>query len=409
MSAATVPLNNDVKVMGLIGVAHGASHYYQLAFATMLLIVRQEAGLTFTDVGLLAGIFYGVSGVVQTGAGFAVDRFGARPILAGGLAIVGLALALISIAHSFVAFAAIAAIAGLGNSVFHPADFALLNASVNPGRLGRAFSIHGVGGSLGWAAAPVMYFLDGMFGWVGAALIGAMPGLVLSVLVWTQREALVDHRVKARTAAARHGAPTLGLFLQPAILLCLAYFALIAANTVGIQQFAVPAWTSMFGISENYAALCLIVFIVGSAAGVLVGGFFADRVRRHDLVATVGMLGAAALTVPIATVSISPVLLLPLLALAGAAGGLTGPSRDMIVRSATPPGASGKVFGFVYSGLDIGSFAAPPVFGILMTAGVPSIIFWIAIALYIVNAGLVLSIHQNTIRTVTTTAPTAAE
>lgn len=409
MSAATVPLNNDVKVMGLIGVAHGASHYYQLAFATMLLIVRQEAGLTFTDVGLLAGIFYGVSGVVQTGAGFAVDRFGARPILAGGLAIVGLALALISIAHSFVAFAAIAAIAGLGNSVFHPADFALLNASVNPGRLGRAFSIHGVGGSLGWAAAPVMYFLDGMFGWVGAALIGAMPGFVLSVLVWTQREALVDHRVKARTAAARHGAPTLGLFLQPAILLCLAYFALIAANTVGIQQFAVPAWTSMFGISENYAALCLIVFIVGSAAGVLVGGFFADRVRRHDLVATVGMLGAAALTVPIATVSISPVLLLPLLALAGAAGGLTGPSRDMIVRSATPPGASGKVFGFVYSGLDIGSFAAPPVFGILMTAGVPSIIFWIAIALYIVNAGLVLSIHQNTIRTVTTTAPTAAE
>lgn len=409
MSAATVPLNNDVKVMGLIGVAHGASHYYQLAFATMLLIVRQEAGLTFTDVGLLAGIFYGVSGVVQTGAGFAVDRFGARPILAGGLAIVGLALALISIAHSFVAFATIAAIAGLGNSVFHPADFALLNASVNPGRLGRAFSIHGVGGSLGWAAAPVMYFLDGMFGWVGAALIGAMPGLVLSVLVWTQREALVDHRVKARTAAARHGAPTLGLFLQPAILLCLAYFALIAANTVGIQQFAVPAWTSMFGISENYAALCLIVFIVGSAAGVLVGGFFADRVRRHDLVATVGMLGAAALTVPIATVSISPVLLLPLLALAGAAGGLTGPSRDMIVRSATPPGASGKVFGFVYSGLDIGSFAAPPVFGILMTAGVPSIIFWIAIALYIVNAGLVLSIHQNTIRTVTTTAPTAAE
>lgn len=409
MSAATVPLNNDVKVMGLIGVAHGASHYYQLAFATMLLIVRQEADLTFTDVGLLAGIFYGVSGVVQTGAGFAVDRFGARPILAGGLAIVGLALALISIAHSFVAFATIAAIAGLGNSVFHPADFALLNASVNPGRLGRAFSIHGVGGSLGWAAAPVMYFLDGMFGWVGAALIGAMPGFVLSVLVWTQREALVDHRVKARTAAARHGAPTLGLFLQPAILLCLAYFALIAANTVGIQQFAVPAWTSMFGISENYAALCLIVFIVGSAAGVLVGGFFADRVRRHDLVATVGMLGAAALTVPIATVSISPVLLLPLLALAGAAGGLTGPSRDMIVRSATPPGASGKVFGFVYSGLDIGSFAAPPVFGILMTAGVPSIIFWIAIALYIVNAGLVLSIHQNTIRTVTTTAPTAAE
>jgi MFS transporter, FSR family, fosmidomycin resistance protein len=405
MSAASAPLNRDVRVISLIGIVHGASHYYQLAFATMLLIVRQEVGFTYADVGLLAGIFYGVSGVAQTGAGFAVDRFGARPILAGGLAVIGGALALISVAHSFAGFAAIAVVAGLGNSVFHPADFALLNSSVSQHRLGRAFSIHGVGGSLGWAAAPVMYFFDSMFGWIGAALIGAVPGLILSVLVLLHRSELVDHRVKVRAAAARHGAtPMLTLFTQPAILLCLVYFALLSANTVGIQQFAVPAWTSMFGVSENYAALCLIVFIVGSAGGVLVGGFFADRVRRHDRIATLGLLAAGALTVPIAAQAVTPALLLPLLALAGAAGGITNPSRDMIVRNATPPGASGKVFGFVYSGLDVGSFLAPPVFGFLMTAGVPSIIFWIAVALYLVNAALVMVIRQTTAPTVVTAA-----
>jgi MFS family permease len=403
MSVAAVPFSRDVRVISLIGAAHGVSHYYQLAFATMLLIVRQEAGLTFTEIGLLAGIFYGVSGVTQTMAGFAVDRFGARPILAGGLFTIGVALALVAAAHSFVAFAAIAVVAGAGNSVFHPADFALLNASVDPKRLGRAFSIHGVGGSLGWAAAPVMYFLDSMFGWVGAALIGAIPGLVLSVLVFVHRTDLVDHRVRDRDAAARHGGkPTLALFTQPAILLCMVYFALIAANTVGIQQFAVPAWVKMFGLSENYAALCLIVFIVGSAAGVLVGGLFADRVRRHDRVATFGLLLAAVLTLPIATQAVTPELLLPLLALAGAAGGATGPSRDMIVRSATPPGASGKVFGFVYSGLDVGSFSAPPVFGFLMGAGHPSYIFWIAVALYVINAGMVIAIRQNMVPTVVT-------
>jgi FSR family fosmidomycin resistance protein-like MFS transporter len=403
MSAVAVPASRDVRVISLIGAAHGASHYYQLAFATMLLIVRQEAGLSFEDVGLLAGIFYGVSGIAQTAAGFAVDRFGARPILAGGLFTIGVALALISLAHSFVGFAAIAVIAGLGNSVFHPADFALLNASVNPGRLGRAFSIHGVGGSLGWAAAPVMYFLDSMFGWAGAAFIGAIPGLVLSVLVWGHRTTLVDHRVKDRAAGHHNGGTSmLALFAQPAILLCLVYFALIAANTVGIQQFAVPAWVKMFGISENYAALCLIVFIVGSAGGVLVGGLFADRVRRHDRVATIGLLVAGLLTLPIATQTVTPALLLPLLALAGAAGGATGPSRDMIVRGATPPGASGKVFGFVYSGLDVGSFLAPPVFGILMGAGHPATIFWIAVALYVINAGLVMAIRQSTVPTVAT-------
>ena len=397
MSATTAePFRHDIRVISLIGVAHGASHYYQLAFATMLLIVRQEVGLSYADVGLLAGIFYGVSGVAQTAAGFAVDRFGARPILAGGLFVVGVGLGLISFAHSFPAFAAIAVVAGLGNSVFHPADFALLNSSVTQSRLGRAYSIHGLGGSLGWAAAPVMYFLDSLFGWIGAALIGALPGIILSFLVLIHRRELVDHRIKERAAAAQHGTtPALTLFLQPTLLLCLVYFALLAANTVGIQQFAVPAWGSMFGVTETYAAFCLIVFIVGSAAGALAGGFFADRVRRHDRVAAIGLVVAAAFTVPVAMQAVSPALLPVVLALAGAAGGATNPSRDMIVRNATPPGATGKVFGFVYSGLDIGSFLAPPLFGYLMTMGVPAVIFWIAIALYLANVVIVMSLRQS--------------
>lgn len=387
--------SRDVRVIGLIGIAHGASHYYQLAFVTMLLIVRERVGLSFADIGLLGGLFYGVSGLAQTGAGFAVDRYGARPILAGGLALIGLALGAISVVHSFAGFAAIAVLGGLGNSVFHPADFALINASVNPKRLGRAYSIHGLGGSLGWAAAPLMYLLDSLFGWIGAALVGAVPGLLLSVLVWAFRHDFTDHRIEAKAAARRHEGSTLGLFVQPAILLCLVYFALIAANTVGVQQFAVPAWVSMFGLTESYAALCLTVFIVGSACGVFAGGFFADRIRHHDRVAAIGLLTAGALTLPVALQTVTPGLLPLLLLLAGFAGGTTGPSRDMIVRGATPPGASGKVFGFVYSGLDIGSFLAPPIFGWLMSHGLPGAMFWIAVALYAINATLVVMIRQS--------------
>ncbi|OFW98585.1 MAG: hypothetical protein A3D94_01980, partial [Alphaproteobacteria bacterium RIFCSPHIGHO2_12_FULL_66_14] len=372
-------------------------HYYQLAFVTMLLIVREKAGLSFTDVGLLGAIYYTVSGICQTGAGFAVDRFGARPILAGGLALAAIGLALTALADSFLTFAAISVVGAIGNCVFHPADFAVLNSSVNQRRLGRAYSIHGLGGSLGWAAAPVIYFLDDMVGRTGAALIGAVPGLVLAVLVWSQRRYLVDHRAEVRAAAAVEGARTgMGLFLQSSILLCFAYFVLIAVNTVGIQQMAVPAWVEMFGVTERYAALCLIVFMVGSAVGMLAGGFFADSVKRHDLVASGGLLAAAALTVPIATLGVTPAVLLPLLALAGFAGGATNPSRDMIVRNATPPGASGKVFGFVYSGLDVGSLVGPPLFGYLMDLHLPSAIFWIAVALYVVNAGMVLTIRQAT-------------
>lgn len=391
------PLERDVRVISLIGVVHGASHYYQLAFVTMLLIVREKAGLSFTDVGALGAIFYAVSGICQTLAGFAVDRFGARPILAGGLALAAIGLALTALADSFLTFAAISVVGAIGNCVFHPADFAVLNSSVNHRRLGRAYSIHGLGGSLGWAAAPIIYFLDDLVGRTGAALIGAVPGLILAALVLGHRRYLVDHRVEVRAAAAADGAKAgLGLFLQTSILLCFAYFALIAVNTVGIQQMAVPAWVEMFGMTERYAALCLIVFMVGSAVGMFAGGFFADGVKRHDLVASGGLLVAAALTVPVATLAVTPAALLPLLALAGFAGGATNPSRDMIVRNATPPGASGKVFGFVYSGLDVGSLIGPPLFGYLMDLHMPAAIFWIAVALYVINAGMVLTIRQAT-------------
>ncbi len=405
--AIAAPARRDARVISLIGVAHGASHYYQLAFVTMLIIVRNQVGLSFGDIGLLGGLFYAVSGFGQTLAGFAVDRYGARPILAGGLAVLGIALALVSVAHSFTLFAVIAALGGAGNSVFHPADFALLNASVHQSRLGRAFSIHGLGGSLGWAAAPAMYFLDQHFGPSVAVLIGAVPGLVLSVLVFGHRTDLVDHRIKAKATAAANGhVPLRALFLQPAILMCLVYFALLAANTVGIQQFAVPAWKSMFGVTESYAAFCLIVFVVVSATGILLGGFFADRVSRHDIVASIGLLGAAVFTLPVALMAVSPALLPIVLALAGFCGGMTGPSRDMIVRSTTPPGASGKVFGFVYSGLDVGSFSAPLVFSQFMDAGHPAMMFVVATALYVFNAGLVALIRQTAPRR---SQPVAAE
>ena len=168
-----------------------------------------------------------------------------------------------------------------------------------------------------------------------------------------------------------------------------------ATNTVGIQQFAVPAWQSMFGVSENYAAICLIVFVVGSASGTLLGGYFADRVRRHEWVASIGLAIAAVFTLPVATVSVGPILLPVVLFFAGFSGGTTGPSRDMIVRSTTPPGASGKVFGFVYSGLDIGSFAAPLVFSRFMGAGQPATMFWVAAGLYVFGTFLVMLIRQS--------------
>jgi MFS family permease len=396
MSVAVSPsIGRDARVIGIVGTAHGLSHFYQLALATLLIVIMPDFGMSYAQVGAIGAVFYGVSGIGQTFAGFAVDRFGARPVLAFGLIAAASAFALIAgFASGFWSLVPMVVLAAIGNCVFHPADFAILNASVNTARLGRAYSVHGLGGTLGWApAAPAMYFLSDAFGWQAAALMASAAGLVVAFAVVSQGTVMVDHRV-ARAGSRQGGRFDIAVLLSAPILICMLYFAFIAVTVVGIQQFAVPALREMFPLGLEAAATALAALLIGSAVGVVFGGWIADRAARHDVVAAAGLFAAGALTAIIATGGVPAWLVLPLMALSGFAGGLTGPSRDMIVRGATPPGASGKVFGFVYSGLDVGSMIAPPVFGWLMDHHMAHAIFWVAFGVYMLNVLTVLQIRR---------------
>ncbi|HJQ59774.1 MAG TPA: MFS transporter [Vineibacter sp.] len=396
MSVAVSPsFGRDARVIGAVGLAHGLSHFYQLALATLLIVLMPDFGMSFAEVGALGAVFYGVSGAGQTAAGFAVDRFGARPVLAFGLLATSSAFALIAVlASGFWSLVPLVVLAGLGNCVFHPADFAILNASVDSKRLARAFSVHGLGGTLGWAPAPpAIYFLSSALGWQAAALIAGAGGMLLATAVLSQGGLMADHRV-ARPGG-RPAAPfEVSVLLSAPILICLLYFVFIAITSIGIQQFAVPALRQMFPMSLEAAAAALSALLLGSAVGIVLGGVIADRAVRHDVIAAGGLLAAGALTAIIATGGVPAWLVLPLMTVSGFAAGLTGPSRDMIVRGATPPGASGKVFGFVYSGLDIGQMLAPPVFGWLMDHNLPQAIFWGAFVVYLLNVLTVLQIRR---------------
>ncbi|QQS12898.1 MAG: MFS transporter [Rhodospirillales bacterium] len=392
--AGAQSLGRDIRVIGVVGVAHGLSHFYQLALVTLLLVVRPQFGLSYTDIGVLGAIFYAVSGVGQTAAGFAVDRFGARPVLTFGLLSAASAFGLIALlGRDFWTLVPLVTIAGIGNCVFHPADFAILNASVDSRRLGRAYSVHGLGGTLGWVAASVIYFLSEMFGWRIAAASASAVGVLVAAAVMSQGHAMTDHRVARRASGASGAFDVSALFSVP-ILVCMLYFVFVAITVVGVQQFSVPALQAMFPLSRDAAIWSLNALLLGSAVGVVAGGWLADSASRHDAIAAGGLLAAGALSAVIATGAIPALLVLPLMALTGFAGGVTGPSRDMIVRGATPPGASGKVFGFVYSGLDVGSMLGPPVFGWLIDHGMPHGMFWGAFAIYLLNVLTVLQIRR---------------
>ncbi|MEK7836871.1 MAG: MFS transporter, partial [candidate division NC10 bacterium] len=349
----------DARIIGLVGSAHFTSHFFQLALPPIFPLLRAEFRTSYLALGLLMTVFYGASGIMQTVSGFLVDRFGAHRVLVSGIALLAGAIGLAGLAASYGMLAAVALLAGMGNSVFHPADYAIFNSMVSPGRLGRAYGVHSICGNLGWAAAPAFIVtLSALFGWRAALVTAGGLGLMVALALSTQGEALRREQGQTGHCSGMAGAglrESVGFLLQTPILMAFAYFALMATALIGLQTFSVTAMVAIYEAPLTLATGSLTGFLLGSAAGILVGGFLADRTPRHDVVAGTGMLLGACLSLVLGSGAPTLPLLAVMMTLTGFCLGVTSPSRDMLVRAATPPGASGKVYGFVYSGLDLGS------------------------------------------------------
>lgn len=380
MTEAAVPLARDAKIMGLVGAAHAASHFFHLVLPPLFPIIKDEFSVGYAALGLLPSLFFAASGIAQSIAGFLVDHFGARRVLLAGLTLLSLAVIGYGMAESYWMLLPLAVVAGIGNSVFHPADLAILTSKVSPGRLGRAYGTHALAGNLGWAAAPAFVIaLAHLTDWRTALVLAGCIGLaiVAAFLLWGGD--LADERRPGAAAEQPRGLAGIradvAMLLSPTILSCFLYFALLAAALIGIQTFGVTASVRIYAVDLAAATVALTAFLVGSACGILVGGVLADRTDRHDVVAMSGMALAAGVFAAIGLGAPPAALLVPAFAVAGFLSGTTSPSRDMLVRKATPKGSAGRVFGFVYSGLDLGSCMMPLVLGLIMDAGRPDLVF----------------------------------
>jgi MFS family permease len=306
-------------------------------------------------------------------------------LFAGSIALAGLV-------PSYWLLLPVALLAGLGNSVFHPADYSILNALVHPRRIGRGYSVHAISGNLGWAVAPTVVFaLTASFGGRPALVTVGGIGLVMVGVLATQGAAFATARGGAR---GREATDVRLLFTAP-ILAAFAYFALIATALIGVQTFGVTGLMRVYEAPMARATAALTAFLLGSATGILAGGLLADRTSRHDVIAVSGLIGTAALMMVLATGSVAIPLLPVVLAVAGFCQGVTGPSRDMLVRAATPPGASGRVFGFVYSGLDLGSCLVPLAFGWILDHGDPRVLFLAVGVLMLCTIGTVVQVRRS--------------
>ncbi|WP_028464916.1 MFS transporter [Nisaea denitrificans] len=367
----------DFKVIGLIGVAHFFSHLFILLLPPLFLTLREEFSVSFLELGLIMTVFSGATASTQLPFGYLVDKFGARWILIGGLAAESLAFMMIGFGDGFWGLLAMMAIAGVANGVYHPADYAILSASVSGPRMGRAFSLHTFAGFAGFAVAPpLIIFLSDVVGWRMALVGVGLAGLATAAVLLVFAGSLQNKQKPAAEQAKPADSSSRALLFSFPILMCLGFYIMTALGSGGLNNFLVSALNLLHGTVLPVATGALTGYLVGTTIGILFGGYLADKTSNHNVIAAFCFLATAVMISIVALVDMPEPLLLASLTLQGILHGMIMPSRDMIVRSVTPDGQYGKVFGFVTTGFSIGGIIAPMIFGFILDNDQPALVFY---------------------------------
>ena len=369
-------LRSDARVIGLVGLAHGVSHFYHLILAALFVWLKPAFDLSYAELGLLMTVFFIISGVGQALAGFVVDRFGARAVLFSGIFLLGVSALALSTAHSYAALMLGAMLAGMGNSVFHPADYTILNQRVSAARVAYGFSVHGISGNIGWALAPLfMTYVATQYDWRVALQCAAVLPFGVLLILFLNRHAIRPEPVKQAAPGQVASEGTLDFLRLPAVWMCFAFFFITAIALGGIQSFASVALVKLYGMSLALATSAYTAYMLASAVGMLAGGVVGARSKQPDRNVAIAFSAAALLAVLLSMAVVPAWGAVVLMGAIGLTSGVAGPSRDLMIRAAAPKNATGRVYGVVYSGLDSGLAVGPLFFGALMDGDHPALLF----------------------------------
>jgi MFS family permease len=373
----------DTRVNVLLGSGHFLSHFYQLCLPPLFIAWQQTFDVSFAELGLVMAVMSATAAVMQTPMGFLVDRYGARPFLVGGTLLMTLSMAAMGFTTAYWQIVVLALLSGVGNSVFHPADYAILSGSIDPARLGRSFAFHTFAGNIGFAAAPpATAALMLVLGWRGALIFVGLLGLPIAAMIVWQSRILIDQarRPLGRTANHPRGA---GLLLSRSVLMFFAFFMVSSMAGAGIQSWLITILHQVHGLSLAAASSALTGYMVGQIGGVLVGGWVADRTARHLPFVVILTIGAAGVLLLVGGLALPEPAMIGVLFIGGLMTGASRTPRDVMVKDAAPPGQIGKVFGFVSSGMSLGGAIMPVPYGMIIDAGRPELVL-------VVVAGLLL-------------------
>ncbi len=398
-------VSRTTRVNLLLGNGHFLSHFYSLCLPPLFLAWQSAFHVSFAELGLAVALMSGASAIFQTPVGFLVDRYGARRFLIGGALLMSLCITAMGFATSFWQILALSTLSGMGNSVFHPADYAILSGSVDKERMGRAFALHTFSGNLGFGAAPpIMAALAMTMGWRASLILVGLLGVPVAVSILLQSGILKD---QARHEPTHAGLALSGreLLTSRVMLLFFAFFLLGSMSGAGIQSWLITVLHTVKGLTLEVASATLTGYMAGSTVGVLVGGWFADAYKRHVLgFAVVLTIVSAALTLTVNWLPAPGVAIIALMFVSGLASGAGRTPRDVMLKDAAPPGQIGKVFGFVSAGLPLGSAVTPVPFGFLIDRGYPGLIL-VFVAVLLLASLLCLGTARSNARQTAATVP----
>jgi MFS transporter, FSR family, fosmidomycin resistance protein len=377
--------DRDTRVNALLGAGHFLSHFYQLCLPPLFITWQKAFDASFAELGLAIAAMAAAAALMQTPMGFLVDRYGARPFLIGGTLMMTLSIAAMGLATAYWQVVGLALLSGAGNSVIHPADYAILSGSVGRARLGRSFAFHTFAGNVGFAAAPpATAALTLAFGWRGALLFVGLLRLPLVLMIIWQSRILVDRAQRPRDRAQP---PTAGakLLLSRSVMMFFAFFMVSAMAGAGIQSWLITILHQMHGLAIEAASAALTGYMIGATAGILIGGWVADRTTHHLPFVVVLTIGAAVLLLLVSAISLPELPTIGVLFVAGLTTGASRTPRDVMVKDAAPPGQIGKVFGFVSSGMSLGAAIMPVPYGMIIDAGRPDLVLAATAALLLLS------------------------